>query len=88
MLGAMGGKTGAGKERSSFLKKRSKKLLERCRGLAGSVRKCQKFFASFFQKRRPSFLPPPERARTPKALAPLNARRACQNSKPGHPSAR
>jgi hypothetical protein len=46
---------GAGKEQekkdSSFLKKRSKRLLHGCRGLAGSVRHGQKFFGSFFQKR-------------------------------------
>jgi hypothetical protein len=37
--------------RSSFLKKRSKKLLTIGAALAGSVRHSQKFFGSFFQKR-------------------------------------
>jgi hypothetical protein len=40
------------KESSSFLKKRSKKLLTLGARVAGSVRHRQKFFASFFQKRR------------------------------------
>jgi hypothetical protein len=43
--------------RTSFLKKRSKKLLFPWRALPDeSATALQKFFASFFQKRRPSFL--------------------------------
>ncbi len=43
--------------RSSFLKKRSKRLLCRCRGsLRQRTRRKQKFFGSFFQKRT-AFLP-------------------------------
>jgi hypothetical protein len=41
------------KESSSFLKKRTKKLLRGCRGLVGDSR--VKVFASFFKKKR--FLP-------------------------------
>jgi hypothetical protein len=37
-------------ERSSFLKKRTKKRLHGCRGLAGDSR--AKVFASFFKKKR------------------------------------
>jgi hypothetical protein len=44
------------KARSSFLKKRSKKLLERCRGLSGSVRHQTKVFWFFFSKKN-RFLP-------------------------------
>jgi hypothetical protein len=43
-----------GKEECSFLKKRTKKLLiPGVRGRASIHAKDQKFFASFFQKRRP-----------------------------------
>jgi hypothetical protein len=46
--------------RSSFLKKRSKKLLRFWFGVCcSSELKRQKFFASFFQKRSPFFLPGP-----------------------------
>jgi hypothetical protein len=44
-------------ERTSFLKKRSKKLLHSCARVAsGADRRIQKFFASFFQKRSSFFL--------------------------------
>jgi hypothetical protein len=48
------------KGRGSFLKKRTKKLLRLGGRLVAAAapqlpRKSQKFFASFFQKRRPSF---------------------------------
>jgi hypothetical protein len=39
------------------LKKRSKKLLDGCRGLAGSARQAEKVFWFFFSKKN-SFLPP------------------------------
>jgi hypothetical protein len=46
-----------GKEECSFLKKRTKKLLiPGVRGRASIHAKDQKFFASFFQKRRPFLL--------------------------------
>jgi hypothetical protein len=38
------------KSKSSFLKKRTKKLLQGCRGLVGESR--EKVFASFFKKKR------------------------------------
>jgi hypothetical protein len=44
------------KKECSFLKKRTKKLLLRCRGLTSAAHKIQKFFASFFQKRSSFFL--------------------------------
>jgi hypothetical protein len=46
-------------ESSSFLKKRTKKLLRVRAELMrrGRSQNNQKFFASFFQKRSPSFLP-------------------------------
>jgi hypothetical protein len=37
--------------RSSFLKKRSKRLLDGCRGLTGSVRQVTKVFWFFFSKK-------------------------------------
>jgi hypothetical protein len=43
--------------RGSFLKKRTKKLLRRCRGLAGEARdSVAKVFASFFKKKRFAWL--------------------------------
>jgi hypothetical protein len=47
------------KESTSFLKKRSKKLLFiGLSGTTGARARVQKFFASFFQKRRSSFKQP------------------------------
>jgi hypothetical protein len=42
---------GWGQGRSSFLKKRSKRLLSCCRGLAGSVRQNRKSFLVLFFKK-------------------------------------
>jgi hypothetical protein len=42
------------KDECSFLKKRTKKLLPMAHGAGEARTRCQKFFASFFQKRRPS----------------------------------
>jgi hypothetical protein len=51
-----GGAKPSDEGRSSFLKKRSKRLLSLWLGVAGtSETKVQKFFGSFFQKRTPSF---------------------------------
>jgi hypothetical protein len=51
---------GSEKERTSFLKKRSKKLLipEGVGICVAKARSYQKFFASFFQKRSACFLLP------------------------------
>ena len=67
----------------SFLKKRTKKLL-RCGTeiVDGPGPNSQKFFASFFQKRSPSFLPSSARSRRRKtAPSPVSATAAGRRSK-------
>jgi hypothetical protein len=66
MGGVVGGREAESEVRPSFLKKRSKKLLDGCRGSIRQRTQGKKFFGSFFQKRTASL---PSNALRPGALS-------------------